>query len=500
MSDGMSFGGPGGMRGRYGGRDLTTGPIAKSLLWFALPLLASNALQSLNASINAVWVGRYLGERALTGASNANIVLFLLLGAVFGIGMASSILIGQAMGARQMSQVKKVVGTSAAFFAIASIVMSAIGIFFVEDILRWMHTPPDAEVFAIAYLRVIFLALPFMYFFTFVMMTLRGAGDARTPFYFMLMSAGLDIVFNPLLIFGLGPFPKMGIAGSAASTLVAQSVSLGAMLIYLYRDKHFLWLDRGEWHYLKPDLTILRSLVTRGFPMGLQMVLMSASAVVMISFVNSFGSDTTAAYGAATQLWTYVQMPAIAISASVSAFAAQNVGARKWDRVAEVTKIGILFNFAMTGSLVLLLYVFGWLVLGLFLPAGSAAVAIAVHIDHVVIWSFVLFGITMVFTGVVRSTGAVYPPLLILFIAFWVVRIPVATIMVPRFGADAIWWSFPLGTFTSVTLAGLYYRFGNWRSAKMLHMPYSQAADTGLAPPVEDAEEEMESQAQQAPG
>jgi putative MATE family efflux protein len=485
--------GPGGRR--FGGRDLTTGPIPKTLLMFALPLLGSNALQSLNASINAVWVGRFLGERALTGASNANIVLFLLLGAVFGVGMASSILIGQAMGARQTSQVKRVVGSTASVFAIASLAMGAIGYLFVGDILRAMHTPADAEVYAIAYLRVIFLALPFMYFFTFVMMTLRGAGDARTPFYFMLLSAGLDILFNPLLIFGLGPFPKMGIAGSATSTLLAQSISLAAMLVYLYRKKHFLWLDRAEWHYLKPDFAIVRSLVTRGFPMGLQMILMSASAVVMISFVNRFGSDTTAAYGAATQLWTYVQMPAIAISASVSSFAAQNVGAKKWDRVAEVTWIGILFNFMMTGGLVVLLYLFGYIVLGMFLPPGSAAIPIAVHIDHIVIWSFVLFGITMVFTGVVRSTGAVYPPLAILFIAFWVVRIPAATALVPHFGVEAIWWSFPMGTFTSVTLAGLYYVFGNWREAKMMHTPFAPAADTGLAAPVEDTEEEIEAEA-----
>lgn len=480
------------MGGRYGGRDLTSGPIAKNLLWFSLPLLGSNALQSINASINAVWVGRFLGEKALTGASNANIVLFLLLGAVFGIGMASSILIGQAMGARRMEQVKRVVGTSASFFAIASTVMSLIGILFVGVILRAMKTPADAEPFAIAYLRVIFLALPFMYFFTFVMMTLRGAGDARTPFYFMVLSAILDTAFNPMLIFGFGPIPRMGIAGSAMSTLLAQSISLAAMLVYLYRRKHFLWLDRSDLHLLKPDFTILRSLVTRGFPMGLQMVLMSASAVVMISFVNRFGSDTTAAYGAATQLWTYVQMPAIAISASVSAFAAQNVGARKWDRVADVTGIGILFNLLMTGSVVVVLYVFGHTVLQLFLPPGSAAIDIAVQIDHTVVWSFILFGITMVFTGVVRSTGAVYPPLIILFIAFWVVRIPAATLLVPTWGAEAIWWSFPMGTTTSMVLAGLYYWFGNWRNARMLHMPFAPAPDTGLAPPVEDAEEEEE--------
>jgi putative MATE family efflux protein len=320
---------------------LTTGPIGRTLLLFSLPVLGSNILQSLNASINSVWVGRYLGEAALTATSNANIILFFLLGVVFGISMANTIMIGQAVGARNIDEARRVVGTGTTFFVGLSILAAVLGFVFTPHILAAMHTPDDAAPLAVIYLRIIFVALPFMYFYNFVMMTLRGAGDSRTPFYFMLLSVVLDVVLNPVLIFGVGPLPALGIAGSALATLIAQLVSLVAMIAVLYRRRHFLLLHKEQLALLWPDPAILRALVAKGLPMGLQMVVISSSAIVMMSLVNTYGSQTTAAYGVASQLWTYVQMPALAVGASVSSMVAQNVGAGLWPRVARITRMGL---------------------------------------------------------------------------------------------------------------------------------------------------------------
>ena len=465
---------------------LTTGPIGRTLLLFSLPVLGSNILQSLNASINSVWVGHFLGEAALTATSNANIILFFLLGVVFGISMANTIMIGQAVGARDLVEARRVVGTSTTFFILLSVLAAALGYAFTPDILAAMGTPADARALAISYLRIIFLALPFMYFYNFVMMTLRGAGDSRTPFYFMLLSVGLDVVLNPLLIFGIGPFPELGIAGSALSTLIAQLASLAAMLIVLYRRHHFLALRRHQLAYLRPDTAILRALVAKGLPMGLQMVVISSSAIVMMSLVNRYGSQTTAAYGVASQLWTYVQMPALAVGASVSSMVAQNVGAGLWSRVARITRVGLLFNLLMTGTLVALIYLFNRHSLGLFLPDDGTAIGIAQHINAIVLWSFILFGFTIVLFGTVRVTGAVMAPLVILFLSMWVVRLPFAWVLERTVGADAIWWSFPLGSVVSVTLAVAYYRFGNWRAAHILPVAPGPAPEPEFAPQAPD--------------
>ena len=459
-------------------RSLTEGSISRGLFQFALPILFANILQSLNGSVNSIWVGRYLGEAALTATSNANTVMFLLIGAAFGIAMAATILVGQCIGANDLREAKHVVGTSATFFLLISVVMSVGGWILCEPLLAAMKTPPDSLPLAVAYMRVIFLALPFLYMYAFVMSVLRGAGDSKTPFYFMLLSVGIDIALNPVFIFGIGPIPRFGIAGSAMATLVAQSVSLLALIKHLYKRKHILCLHADELKLLRINGAIVGTLIKKGVPMGAQMLVISLSAVLMITLVNRYGVDTTAAFGACMQIWNYIQMPAFAVGMAVSAMAAQNVGAQKWDRVKATARVGVVYSVVLTGSIVLLIELFNKHALGLFLPPGSEALNVGSHINRLVTWSFIFFGVSMVLFGVVRATGAVIAPLLILTFTLLIVRFPAAEILQGRFQADAIWWSFPISSALAALLAVIYYKYGGWRTERMLTEIGAQTAES----------------------
>lgn len=177
-------------------------------------------------------------------------------------------------------------------------------------------------------------------------------------------------------------------------------------------------------------------------------------------------------------------MPTMAIGASVSSMAAQNVGAGRWDRVDQIARSGVVSGLIITGLIALVLYMFNDAVLSILLPAHSPAIPLARHINTTVLWGFVLFSISFSLTGVVRSTGAVWWPLVMLTVSMLVVRVPFAALLSPRFGADAVWWSFPLGSITSAVLAILYYRYGGWRRAHMLRdRPHGVAPDAGLAAP-----------------
>ncbi len=448
-------------------RSLTEGSISRGLLRFALPILFANVLQSLNGSVNSIWVGRFLGEAALTATSIANTVMFLLIGAAFGIAMAATILIGHSIGANDMHEAKRVVGTSATFFFGISLVMAITGLVICEPILVAMKTPADSMPLAAAYMRVIFLALPCLYMYAFVMSVLRGAGDSKTPFWFMLLSVVIDIGLNPVFIFGLGPAPRLGIAGSALATFVSQAVSLTAMIAHLYRRRHLLVLHKHELRMLRLDWTVIGVLVKKGIPMSAQMLVLSLSGVLMISIVNRFGVDTAAAFGASLQLWNYIQMPAYAVGMSVSAMAAQNVGARKWDRVASIARVGVVYALLLTGSIVLLLELFASHAYALFLPAGSAAMEASTHINRIATPSFIFFGITLVLFGVVRATGAVIAPLIMLTVSLLAVRVPLAEGFIDRWGADSVWWSFPISSAFASLLAVAYYKLGGWKSAHM---------------------------------
>jgi putative MATE family efflux protein len=446
---------------------LTEGSIPRALLVFSLPILFGNVLQSVNGSVNAIWVGKYLGEASLAAVGNANVVMFLLFGVMFGFSMASTIMVAQCIGAKNIAEAKRVVGTSAVFFLGLSLAMSLTGFALAQMLVAWLGTPPDALPLALTYMRIIFLALPFMGGLFFLMAVLRGAGDSRTPFTYLFMCVVLDIALNPLLIFGWGPVPRLGIAGSAIATLIAQALSFFALVLHLYRTKHFLCIHHNELRLFKVDWSLVRLLVTKGIPMGLQMFVVSSSMVALTSLVNRFGSEETAAFNAAMQLWNYVQMPALAIGAAASSMAAQNVGAGKWDRVGKVAMTGVMFNFLIGGSLIMIVYLLNKNALGLFLPANGAALNISAHLNAIVVWSFALFGTSIVLYGVVRATGAVIPPLIMLAISLWLLRVPFAYLMLDRWQADAIWWSFPLSSMTSMLLAIAYYRFGGWRKVRM---------------------------------
>jgi len=449
---------------RGGGRmDLTSGPIAKTLIIFALPTLASNILQTLSGSVNSIWVGQFLGESALAATANANIIMFLMFATFFGFGMAATVLIGQAIGRGDIDAARRASGGVIGLSLIFSLIIAVIGWFASDTILRWLETPVEAFALAHDYLRVTFIAVPASMLMVTLMMASRGAGDAVTPLRFMILSVVLDIVFNPVLILGLGPFPQMGIAGSATATALAGTISLIAMIGWFYARDHVLRLRGRELAYLRPNWQELRFIFGKGVPMGAQMLVISGAGLVMVGLVNREGLVTAAAYGATLQLWNYVQMPALAVGAAVSAMAAQNIGAHRWDRVSAVTVSGITINLVMTGVLIALLLLFDRPALGLFLGSESPAIDVARHIQLIATWTFLPFGTVIVLIGTLRANGSVVPPLIILFLSMFPIRLGIYHFAYPMLGGDAIWWSFPLSSIASLTMAWAWYARGTWR-------------------------------------
>ena len=469
----------------HGGRDLTQGPIAKTLLIFALPTLISSILQSLNGTVNAIWVGRFIGEGALAATSNANMVMFLLTSFVFGFGMASTILIGQAWGRKDVDQARKIFGTATGALLVASVLIAFAGYFLSGSILSLLRTPAEAAPLAHAYLQVIFLAMPAILLLTVLMMALRGAGDSVTPLWFMIVAVVLDIGLNPVFILGLGPAPKLGIAGAATATLIANYTAVLALFGYIYFKDLPLRLRGRELHYLWCDRGILRTMLVKGLPMGLQMIMISLSALALIGLVNREGVDTTAAFGVALQLWTYVQMPAMALAAAVSAMAAQNIGAGKWDRIGQITRMGIVQSLLITGATIIILTLADRAVLALFMGGDSPALPIARHIHLIATWNFLLFGVMMVLIATVRANGAVWAPLLILTVGLVPVRFGYIFATYGWLGADAIWTSFPASSTINFLLAAAYYWHGGWKKARMTVQPSADEA-------IEEAEAMME--------
>jgi putative MATE family efflux protein len=459
----MSVGAPGLKLKPKPQRDLTVGPVTKTLFLFALPSLGVNILQSINHSVNSVWIGQYLGEEALAAASNAGMVIFLMFSTLFGFSMATTILVGQNMGRRDISAARQIVGSAIGMFFFVGLAVAMAGWFFTPQLLSALATPQDAYPLALSYLRVMFLSMPTSFVMILLTSSLRGTGDSITPFRNTILNVVLDIILNPIFILGWGPIPAMGISGSALATVVAGLVSLCLLIQQIYAKDLVIRLRGSELRALIPDFGHLKPIAKIGLPMGLSMIIMSGSALAMAGLVNREGVTTTAAFGVMNQLWSYVQMPAVAVGGAVSAMVAQNIGAGKWDRVSKIVWSGAGINVAMTGVLIIVITLFAAPLIGLFLPSRSTSLPIAIHINHLISWTFILMGVSVVVTFAVRANGAVIAPLVILIIASVLVRFSIGFGLHGKYGADAIWASFMATAVVSCLLSLLYYQNGSWR-------------------------------------
>lgn len=438
------------------------------LIAFAVPALGYNILQSLNGTMNTIWVGHMLGENALAATGNVNNIMFTCMAALFGFGMATTILVGQNIGRRDVDAVRRVMGTAAGMFLGLSIIMALLGWYGATWALHMLATPKEALPFALGYFKIIFLAMPAIFMFMLIMMGLRGSGDSRTPLIWMAVSVVLDSGLNPLFIAGIGPFPKMGTEGAALATVIANYLSLAGLLIAIYREDLIIRLRGHELSYLKPDPVLVRTIIGKGIPMALQMFALSFSGMMVMGIVNREGASVAAASNVTGQVWNYIIMPAMAAGAAVSTMVAQNIGAGKWDRVDKIAQQGIILCLVITATMVVVLTVFDEAALSIFLPSTSPAMPIARHIFLVASWGFILFALTFVLLGVMRANGAVWAALIIISIGMIPGRLGLMLLLRHHLGQDGIWWSFPISSSLTAALAWIYYRSGHWKKARMI--------------------------------
>lgn len=451
-------------------KDLTQGSVPKLLWSFSVPIIISNIFESLNGSINTIWVGKYLGNAALAATADANFIIFLMFSLVFGFGLASSTFIGQYVGRNQVEEARKIFGAALGIISLLSIGASLAGWYYSDFILKLLGTPKDVFEQADAYLRIIFIALPPNLILWIILLSLRGIGNSVMAMWYMTITVIIDLILNPLLIAGLFGFPKLGIEGSAFATAIANYVALFLQVIHLYLINSPLCLKNRALLYVFAPWFQIKRIFLKGVTICLQMLCLASSGLIMISFVNLEGTSILAAYNVCQQLWMYLQMPAMAVSSAVSAMAAQNLGAGLWNRVFSINRWG-LFMSAFMGALLLLVFlIFDDYIFKLFFHDGTNAsvIASAKHIQYLTSASYLIFGLATIVMATLRSNGVVFLPLVIIFLAVFPVRIGFYYAFYQKLGADAIWLSFPVGAIFCFITTYLYYQTKGWRKENLL--------------------------------
>lgn len=448
------------MQGK-GFTDFTSGNIQRQLLAFTLPMLAGNALQALYNTVDSVWVGRFLGSDGLAAVSVSFPVIFALISLVMGITMATTTLVSQYFGAKDEPMVRRVVNNSLSLLFVAAVLISVLGIAWRYPILRLVNTPDAIIAPAANYLLVFLAGLVFMFLYNVLSAILRGLGDSRTPLLFLVYSTVINIILDPLLIFGFGPIPRMEVAGAALATVIAQGVSAFLAIRYLNRVGHLLTFN---WRELAFDRHLTGLTLRIGLPAGIQQMVVSLGNLTVSSFINSFGPAVVAAYGAAGRLDQFAFMPAMSLGVATSAFVGQNLGAGKQDRVRQTVQASLLQVTLFTLPAVLLALLAPAALLGLFTDSPTVLATGSQYL-RIAAFSYLPFAWMFVYNGVLRGAGDTLPTMFFTIGSLWVVRVPLARYLsgLPSFGVRGIWWGIAISPLFGLILSYVYYLTGRWR-------------------------------------
>lgn len=436
-------------------------PIWRTMLAFLVPLMLSNILQAAQGTFLSIYLGRMIGVGALAAASSVFPMLFFLISFFIGIASGSTVLIGQAYGARDNERVARTAGTTLAFALLLGVIVAIVGLTFQREILAATATPPDVFEGAVTYARITFITMPILFVYLTYTTFLRGVGDSKTPFVVLIASTAVSATLTPALI----AWTRLGIASAPIAN--ATGMLLASLALGVWLELRANPLAPGiVLRHCRIDGAILGKLVRIGIPTGVQLVMVSLSEIAVLSFVNRFGSQATAAYGAVNQIVSYVQFPAVSIGITASIFGAQAIGARRFDRLRKIARAGVTLNYAIGGVLITLGYLFARELLGLFVT-DPAVVEIAYSLLAITLWSYVIFGNNSVLSGLMRSSGAVLWPTAIGIAAIWGVEVPTAWVLSHGpLGLRGIWVAYPVAFACSLTAMTTYY-YAVWRRRRL---------------------------------
>lgn len=383
------------------GNNFTTGSIPRQLLIFSLPILLGNLITTGYSIINAGWVGNLLGGTSVGAVAVVFPVMMLLIALISGGTTASSILIARSYGSNNNNMIQKVVNNSWTVGLVVVLLVTLFGFLSSGCILRIMGTPAELLKQATSYLQISLLGFAFMYLSNLVVSILRGIGDTTTPMIFMILSTIVNAVLDPLLIAGIGPFPKLGLNGSAVASLISTALATISGLLYLKRKYRGLPINLKR---LELDIKMIATIVKLGFPVFIQMSLISISTAFVVIFVNEFGAKAIAAYGVTSRIDTIAIMPATAVFMGISTLTAQNIGANKFERIKGIFKWGIMLNTAVILTISLLVVVFAGGIMKLFVN-DQKIIDIGANYLAIVGSSYILFAISFVSNGIINGAG-----------------------------------------------------------------------------------------------
>jgi len=443
------------LRINTGNRDLTSGAVWKVILRFAFPLLIGNLLQQLYNVTDSVIVGQFLGKESLAAVS-ASFFIYYFISLVIGIGSGTSVVISQFFGAKEFDKVQKAFSSFFIFMLVAGVLLSIAGIIFAEPMFRLTNTPEDVIPQAVAYFRI-YVGGTFLFVtFNSIISILRGVGESVRPMLFILLTTILNIALDLLFIVVF----KWGIEGAARATVIAQGIGMCVALGYVNNTHPLLSIKKQD---LLFDMGLFKEGLRIGLPSSVQQCAISLGLIALLGIVNSFGTDTLTAYGAAGKIDTIIIQAVLTLSGALAAFCGQNIGAGHLDRVRDGVRFAMLVNLLLGLATFTAIYFFGDKMMLAFTKDPEV---IRIGKEYLLIMGgfFIVHGGLNVFNGALRGAGDTLFPMAVSITCLWLIRIPLAYWFSSIWGRSGIWWAIGASLCIGLTITYIYYKLGFWKN------------------------------------
>lgn len=428
-----------------------------ALTLFAMPIIIGNFFQQIYTMVDSAIVGRYVSETALAaiGASTSLTNIFICI--AIGGGMGASVIVSQYFGSKSYGKMKTAIYTSLIVFFIVSMLLGGFGLMFSRDIMKVLNTPEDAFDVAVEYLDIYFMGLPFLFMYNVLSAMFNALGKSRIPLYFLIFSSVFNIVLDWILVTQF----DMGVAGVAWATLIAQGISAVCSFVVLVRELERINSARTSVFNTAELLPIARI----SFPSILQQSTVSIGMMLVQSVVNSFGSEALAGFSAAMRIESLCIVPMIGIGNAMSSYTAQNIGAKKKERVIEGYHASNVMVIICAVVILVMVALLNCQMIAFFLGDNASVVATSTGRSYLKFMGFFfcLIGFKMAVDGLLRGAG----DMKMFTVANLVnlgIRVAIAMIFAPQFGINFVWYAVPAGWLANWIISYMEYHTGKWKS------------------------------------
>ncbi len=446
---------------------MTTGNVYKKIALFALPLLLGNFFQLMYNTIDSVVVGNYVGKAALAAVGASTPIINLLIAFFQGLATGAGVVVSRYFGARKVDKESAAIHTFLLFSILFGIALLLFGYFMSPMILKWIGTQSDYYNDAEAYLSIYFLGSIFLTVYNAGTGILQAVGDSKSPLYFLMATSVLNIFLDLFFVHNL----NMGVAGAAWATIISEAVSMFLVLFVLLGTKKEYKVSISK---LRMDKEILKKIVEIGVPAGVQGMIVSFSNLIVMAYINRFGSSGVAGYSCANKIDNFLGLPVNSLMLAITTFCGQNLGAKEFKRVKEGVRASLVMSIGIVVSLGVIVFTFSNSIIQIFSPDPDV-IKNGTIILRIMCPFYIFLCFHQMYSGALRASGRSSIPMITSIASFVIARqIYLAVIIPTATDISVIGWGYSWTWVLAASLTSIYYFSSNWLKLEEKKVGYEE--------------------------